>query len=319
MRFGTCRVASFPNLLIFRLFQPSRLLVYPTLSSTYLTATNLKDTISLKPISYLILEKYHILPSSHTMSLAITSPPPQPSSASSKKRRFQVPITSYFSAADTQSENGAASHFNYSAPTYSVHPTLTHNVQSSLLNVGMRVRKAVPGGYQTTAPKTDPIIPYGRNGPATLSSSQSHNSTPTPAYSELAPICGMHKIGNLAVQSYPNLNYSSTETTRPPLDEEFIPPSSQESTDSSCETSSVNPHKRRWEKVDETPVVLPRAGMTRIIQTPRGPKSKTRALRVAGARQSIVAQDDSNICDFEDATFLRSREEVDNEIEMSGV
>lgn len=78
----------------------------------------------------------------------------------SKRRRFQPPITTFFSSSespfitnyDHSGNNGVparVSHYHYSAATSSPTPVVPGRVQSSLLNVGMRVRKSVAEGYKT--------------------------------------------------------------------------------------------------------------------------------------------------------------------------
>lgn len=84
-----------------------------------------------------------------------------------KRRRFQPPITTFFSSPanhtssssttsgnsdatiDTNSATGRVSHYHYSAVTSSATPVVPARVQSSLLSVGMRVRKSIADGYKT--------------------------------------------------------------------------------------------------------------------------------------------------------------------------
>ncbi|PYH45805.1 uncharacterized protein BP01DRAFT_356442 [Aspergillus saccharolyticus JOP 1030-1] len=84
----------------------------------------------------------------------------------SKRRRFQPPITNYFTSSPS-SFSSFSSHNNnddhphnqtphqtynhYSTSTSSPTPTLAPKYQSSLLSVGMRIRKAIAEGYKTHA------------------------------------------------------------------------------------------------------------------------------------------------------------------------
>ncbi|PGH13824.1 hypothetical protein AJ79_03392 [Helicocarpus griseus UAMH5409] len=290
-------------------------------------------------------------------------PQPAPTNASlSKRRRFQVPITNYFSPGDAPTDG--SSRFNYSAPTYSPAPALPHKVQSSLLTVGMRVRKSVPEGYKTKTAmiKTDTGIYMSH------SSAVTDNATPYTAppprtmsygYTELAPFCGVLKTGNLAVQPFPRHSTIDRANPNSALDEEWdkgsIPSSSQESTDSSYSSHTTNPtpnpHKRSFEPdtVDSDneeeyssnfphgfstmwkstiPVSAPSS--SRPILHPRLGQRSSRHQQQGKGRGSgqenhvpAAVPASSQSFDFEEADFLRKREEVDEdvvvEVEMGGV
>ena len=121
--------------------------------------------------------------------------------ATTKRRRFQAPITSFFSATSADS----------SAPIISplTSPLLPDNVQSSLLTVGMRVRKSVSDGYKTKI-EQDRMQMHSQ-----MRSSGGYFSTPVSkinssngdgnehAYGSLAPFCGLHKVGGMAIQPMP--------------------------------------------------------------------------------------------------------------------
>lgn len=97
------------------------------------------------------------------------------------KRRFQTDITSYFN------RNCSDTPHHVEKPTTSS-PEVPTAIQSSLLNVGMRIRKSVAEGY-----KTEPLSPllHGNSfGPHTTSS----------GYAELVPYCAMIKVGGYEVQ-----------------------------------------------------------------------------------------------------------------------
>ena len=126
--------------------------------------------------------------------------------SSSKKRRFQPPITSYFvtSTPETEEKSSTLSHHSYAAPTNSPTPALPANILSSLLGVGARVRKSVPEGYKTEQKKLTAytIAASSREAEAETGSVTLPQSTTT-VYAELEPFCGMHKVGNYAVQTFP--------------------------------------------------------------------------------------------------------------------
>ncbi|OKL56070.1 hypothetical protein UA08_08596 [Talaromyces atroroseus] len=183
-------------------------------------------------------------------------------SSSSKKRRFQPPITSYFVPCTPETEgNSALSHHSYAAPTNTPTPVLPANILSSLLGVGARVRKSVPEGYKTEQKK---LTAY--TIPASTSSSSKREvgvdlvtsqQPATTVYAELEPFCGMHKVGNYAVQTFPrpdeqyrdmNMNADDLETTS-------IPSSSQGSNASSSSSASLlytnsNSNKRVYDDSD---------------------------------------------------------------------
>ncbi|KKY18858.1 hypothetical protein UCRPC4_g04755 [Phaeomoniella chlamydospora] len=158
----------------------------------------------------------------------------------SKRRRFQVPITRYFNPADPSAF----------APEHTLSPPLPETVQSSLLTVGMRIRKSVPEGYKTILHKQ--LI----SQPCTLSS----NSSPSTSYTELAPFCGLHKVGGLAVQPTPNPGgaylsaYSSITLSAAEQEDPFSSPSSQESAATVASDSSVpssRPNKRILDDIED--------------------------------------------------------------------
>lgn len=157
---------------------------------------------------------------------------------SSKKRRFQSAITNYFTTSSSVSENSNVSHQNYAAPTNTPTPALPNDILSSLLGVGARVRKSVPEGYKTEQKKlTAYTIPL-KSADLTTSSTTTAYST---VYSELEPFCGIHKIGNYAVQTFPRPDdaYRSAETMNADeLENISIPSSSQDSTSSYSSTNN---------------------------------------------------------------------------------
>jgi hypothetical protein len=268
--------------------------------------------------------------------------------ASSRKRRFQPPITSYFAASTTQ-ENSDLSHQNYAAPTNTPTPALPSDILSSLLGVGARVRKSVPEGYKTEHKKlTAYTIPV---------KTDSASRSTTTVYSELQPFCGIHKVGNFAVQTFPRPDeeYRSEEMMSvDDLENISMPSSSQESnasfssannkrtlepdleeedehdnsymrqgtglsgdiwqdtvpTISAYNTSSSNTMSRRT-------ILSPRLGQQRrrIVASSHTnlPKTRTEQENANPLSITFVPDDDMDIDDFGEAAFLRRREEVDFE------
>lgn len=98
-----------------------------------------------------------------------------------KRQNNQPSITAFFNP-------------NASSPTGQNHdrqaqtPPLPQHVQSSLLNVGMRVRKSVPEGYKNKAADDLPAPTVTRR---TASNTRR---------SELQPFCGLHKTGGILYQ-----------------------------------------------------------------------------------------------------------------------
>lgn len=265
-----------------------------------------------------------------------------PKNASSKKRRFQPPITSFF-AASTTPENSYLSHQNYAAPTNTPTPALPNDILSSLLGVGARVRKSVPEGYKTEQKKLTAYTIPAKTNVSTI--------TTTTVYSELQPFCGIHKVGNLAVQTFPrpDEDYRSEEMLSiDELENVSMPSSSQES---NASFSSAN-HKRIFEPdieeedehdsdhihqgiwqdtipsistyntsssstMSRRTILSPRLGQhrQRTIASSRTNSSKflTEQENANPLAATSVPYDSMDIDDFGEASFLRRREEVDFE------
>ena len=174
--------------------------------------------------------------------------------STAKRRRFQAPITSFFnresssSGIDSNPQQAQLHEERFSSPT------LPPEIQSSLLTVGMRVRKSVPEGYKThKILHSSPL--HGQPGQLTELGVQDFNYAPHSipsstthwAYAELAPFCGLHKIGGMAVQPMPAarfdpLRYASNGGMAEPAEDclSWSIPSSQESMDSHAELTSSN-------------------------------------------------------------------------------
>jgi len=285
----------------------------------------------------------------------------------SKRRRFQPPITSFFSSAGSSSadsnDDGTVrlSHHNYSSPTFSAHPALPHKVQASLLTVGMRIRKSVPEGYKTearkssvyslasassTSPTTTTTTTTSSSSSSSSSSSLSCCSASRASYSELAPYCGVHKVGNLAVQTFPDPAGHQSSTTTPEVSTDegdvFSLPSSSQSSISTASIPPPNSHKRTFSDEDSSDdddglvpfnndtinnrvtinsgrtILSPKLGRQqqhrRYVSSPlRNNNSNTNNNKTWAQQQNrerfAMDLDD----DFEEAAFLRRREEVDSD------
>ncbi|KAF1811508.1 hypothetical protein P152DRAFT_459450 [Eremomyces bilateralis CBS 781.70] len=229
------------------------------------------------------------------------------------KRPFQPTIDSYF----TQPKSSPNANHKLSPP-------IPNNVQSSLLSVGMRVRKAVPEGYKTHKTLTDvPDIPPTTTHIATSFStlhpeaSQPDHPPPIPQQrpAELLPFCGLLKTGNFATQdpSYPvnayalpgDLGIASDGTTS------F---SSQESNVSHMSSDSVpagrpgNTRKRVLREYEEEDAEMD-AGLGDVAGMRQFAVAKSGGRKSLGGARMVPG-------DFEEAEFLQPREWVDEDVEM---
>ncbi|PLN83413.1 hypothetical protein BDW42DRAFT_164826 [Aspergillus taichungensis] len=238
----------------------------------------------------------------------------------SKRRRFQPAITSFFSTTANPTDTPHLSHNHYAATTYSPTPIVSAKVQSSLLSVGMRVRKSVAEGYKTkppghssmmfAAPETHPV------------SGRSHTT-------ELAPFSGMTKPGHhdaVAPFSRPSCTMHTDELVTDDGDAFSLPPSSQESVDSTLsgqkrtldfdeyEDDISHYTNTEWTGLNTTATNMGQAPVSgRTILAPTLGRQRRRF--VAAQRQGTM---DVDVDDFEEPSFLRRREEVDMEYVSGG-
>lgn len=111
-----------------------------------------------------------------------------------QKRPFQPSITSFFGRVDRDEYE------QQQATRIPSQPILEPSIQSALLSVGMRIRKAVPEGYKTHKTTLfQDTTPALRNQHTTTSQSQ----TRAARRAELMPFCGLHKVGGHGVQDMP--------------------------------------------------------------------------------------------------------------------
>lgn len=252
------------------------------------------------------------------------------------KRQFQPSISSYVDRISSESNNLVHEDVGEPAPSMRL-PTLPATIQSSLLNVGMRVRKSVPEGYQTKAKMTSSS--YGstsyHGGPS--SKAYEHNlppaADPIPSYRGLVPYCGILKIGGYAAQSVP------AEEDLPPLqfdDDSPLPSSSQTSNTSSItDTSSIidtnmipatvavaENNKRRREDADDEDLGLesqPVSPRSHPISHTRMPNlDQLRSIALPKPRRKVSMAEDHgggmresemiDVGDFGEAPFFRPEE-----------
>lgn len=111
-----------------------------------------------------------------------------------RKRQYQPSINSYFNNRDAPSS---------SAPEHArspMSPPLPEDTQTSLLSVGMRVRKSVPEGYRTHKTMGMPEPPVLSTAPF-RNMRMAYRNVPT---KELMPFCGLHKTGGWGAQEVPS-------------------------------------------------------------------------------------------------------------------
>ncbi|KAL2129621.1 hypothetical protein VTI74DRAFT_7521 [Chaetomium olivicolor] len=148
----------------------------------------------------------------------------------------QRQITSFFSKTSSTPGHAASAAAKQSALNG---PELPPQVQTDLLTVGMRIRKAIPEGYKTGSEYSAFTLWAEDNN--TTSNSHPSSTTPSAAFTssmrELEPFCGLNKVGGLAFQpSYNAIDDAIDYTAMPGLT------SSQDSvlSTSSCSSSSFS-------------------------------------------------------------------------------
>ena len=238
------------------------------------------------------------------------------------KRPFQPSISSYFGhVRDTDCHPATTQ-----TPTLS--PILPATIQSSLLNVGMRVRKSVPDGYKTKQKMfCDLSKPFGTS----ISKSDPTRSAST-SFNGLLPYCGILKVGgHESQQPVPE------EADLPPLQSDHDDwgfPSSQESNVSIISDSSliapacvpiatISSNKRRREDADEEDLDLesqPVSPRSRPISHTRMPNlndirpiALPKSRRKASQAEEIKESEMVDVWDFGEAEFLRPAEWMEGE------
>jgi hypothetical protein len=92
-------------------------------------------------------------------------------------------------------------------------PALPPQVQTDLLTVGMRVRKAIPEGYKTGGTYSAFTLWAEDTNAASCAGARPTSTAPSAAFTssmrELEPFCGLNKVGGLAFQPAHNNHNSS--------------------------------------------------------------------------------------------------------------
>ncbi|KAL2818327.1 ribonucleotide reductase inhibitor-domain-containing protein [Aspergillus granulosus] len=287
------------------------------------------------------------------MSLSTTKP-----DLSSKRRRFQPPITTFFSTSSHPSSNGpsSVSYNHYSALTHSPTPVVPAKIQASLLSVGMRVRKSVAEGYRTHHAKA---IDEKHTTTTTSSSTREEKKRTysVATRSELAPFSGMGRSSQYTPYPGPSTYQQLPEHTITTDEDAFsLAPSSQESVDSQSYSAPPPPPiiKKRTHTdfdfdfepyEDEDGINLDFTGMDDGWQdSPRlhpfhgagaapgtnlhgrtilSPTLNQQRRRFLAAKHKPGAGNPMDVDDFEEPAFLRRREEVEMdvvaEVQMGGM
>ncbi|KAK3065361.1 hypothetical protein LTS18_011884 [Coniosporium uncinatum] len=168
-------------------------------------------------------------------------------SAHRNKRPFQPQITSFFTQTDHDAYLSTAA-----ASSPASQPILPSQIQASLINVGMRVRKSVAEGYKTH--KTQPLI-------TSYSDNQQLPTFGAARSKELAPFCGLHRTGGLAAQAslFPhssapgavNAHVNMFQFGAPVSQASSFPNISQTSMESMPARPPSNPNKRSFDASDD--------------------------------------------------------------------
>jgi hypothetical protein len=215
-------------------------------------------------------------------------------------------------------------------------------VQSNLLNVGMRVRKAVPEGYKTGSgyggftlfSDTKVVSKMAVSGPEQVQKRNYTGYNEANTSKELTPFCGIMKVGGMAVQTHPSWA-DEDEVEDVPAEDDIPFLSSQGSTISTSSIATMSSltgfgTKRRFSEQDieeeETdriwlddrdryqdvdleislkskPASLPGGLGSRPLAMP---KSRRKRYQGSGSNKwdAGEGQENLNMMDFEEAEFL---------------
>lgn len=242
---------------------------------------------------------------------------PAPMAENTRKRQFQPSIDSFFQRNGSTSA-GSGSPSRLTSP---LSPPIPADTQSSLLSVGMRVRKSVPEGYKTHKTMPTPEFPFPSTAPAAEAAPARPNYN-TSNSRELAPFCGLHKVGGWSAQDSFTAPPSSAPAAFPhPNDIESSVPalsasqSTLQSTQSSMmsTTSSNKPANKRsyddeveqdmdayFDEV-EAQEQMPPIGSRPIAKLKRSPRKAAMGTTSVNYQSAIEG-------DFEDAPFLAPME-----------
>ena len=233
------------------------------------------------------------------------------------KRPFQPGIKSYFHTFEPDQPR--------IANTSSTSSLVIHtSIQSSLLNVGMRVRKAVPDGYKTKPLSDTPSV-------ITYSHLNSVSQAQCQAYQGLVSYSGILKIGAYEAEYLPGIDTPSLQ-----FDDEISCPSSRESISTDAMPTAVHPpiyavtKRRRPEEdqdggnVDIGPLSLragyptshtemPKSNVLRTVANPKTRKPQPPRMPKVSLEERINM---ANAGDFEEAEFFRPEDWVNADMEF---
>ena len=205
----------------------------------------------------------------------------------------------------------------------SLQAPLPASIQTSLLNVGMRIRKSVPEGYKTrpkSPPTTNSYSPFRVEG----NLHRSYSST------GLLPYCGILKTGNIEQEQTPSFDDLPPLISHDEDDGGF--PSSQESTLSVVSSGDryaalpllVNSNKRLYDEQEQlspshpdplrsSPLFDTDTSCLMALRPMLQPK--TRKAPPIGDRLVKTRQgEDMDIDDFGEAEFLEYRSDLEDEL-----
>ncbi|SPO00054.1 uncharacterized protein DNG_02906 [Cephalotrichum gorgonifer] len=220
----------------------------------------------------------------------------------------QRQITSFFS---TSASAPGPSPASAAQTTYA--PVLPSSVQSSLINVGMRIRKSVPEGYKTGSPHSAFKLwdegAGGRDNSNTPAVKTGARRRAAAGAAELVPFCGVHSVGGMAVQP---VHYLDEDAGAAEMDVPGLT-SSQETID---DDDFENPRKRghvddddddeeevglRFDFWDGKVMATATSGNARAMAHPKGRRKG--AARTWGPAKQGRGQENC-VDDFEEADFL---------------
>ena len=247
------------------------------------------------------------------------------------KRPYQPSISTYFHPRPSASTFSISNDDEEAiSPKTTRSPPLPHMVQASLLSVGMRVRKAVPGGYQN-APSPYNIKSAGSQ--EVLEGCEDKENFGRSRPTELAPFCAINKIGGYAAQPQSFHSGGSFGEHDAVLEQDddmmmFSSQTSQFSQTSNISTNSVIHHpagkvlphsrKRQWNDDEEANAqslsntsIFPNIfalDVERTFASQDVSRFRRPILRAVPRRTAMLnanLPNEQDVMDFEEAEFLR--------------
>lgn len=246
----------------------------------------------------------------------------------SLKKPFQPSVDSYFHHANNANADANDANANEEINSLGLTPkhdstsipTLSPAIQSSLLNVGMRVRKSVPEGYKTCAKSLSSSATDAEHRHR-AGTEPWHPRTAAARPSELMPYCGILHVGGHETQPVTVENgWAPLEFD--PDDESDLMSSQESAIESAITSASIEPlspsipcprNKKRSLEVlngclDLTSPLCP-IGPTRLSDLNR---IRRKLQPKTAVRRNLFETDQEYerivVDDFEDVTFLRPRD-----------